>query len=141
MKKYWLLIVIGISIFSCKSASESKPEFKRNELLIDFDVKYKSLEKLYQIESFKEADYMGIPRKIQSKQIADTLKISFEIFEGNSTRFEGNIDFNQDTITLKIGRGISVKELAVREYQYKIFNPTNKKYKIKIENHLDIKDL
>lgn len=108
---------------------------------MDFQVQSKSPENYYQIKNFKEMDYVGKPQKIITKQIEDTLKISFEIFEGASTEIEGNIDLKKDSLILKIGKAIGIKELVTHEYLYKIKNPSKSIYKIRIENHIKIKGL
>ena len=135
MKKQWLILIIGIILISCHS------KFKKHELLIDFQVKSKSPESYYQIKNFKEMDYVDKPQKIITKQIDDTLKISFEIFEGASTEIAGNINLKKDSLILKIGKGIGIRELVTHEYQYKIINPSKRIYKTRVENHIKIEDL
>lgn len=135
MKKSWILLIAIISTISCKS------EFKKHELLIDFKVETKSPEKLYQIEGFREEDNWDIIRKMKTEQIADTLQISFNFFEGGSTEIKGNIDISHDTLFLKIGKGMGVKELVIHNYLYKVLNPENKKYKIEVKNNIEIEDL
>ena len=135
MKRYWIFIIISVSIISCKS------ELEKEQLLIDFKVKTKSTKKLYQIKSFKEGDYWDVPRKIKVQQKIDTLQINFEVLESSSTEIKGYVDLKQDTIILKIGKGIGIKELVIHEYQYKILNLKKTKYKIKIENNLEMTNL
>jgi hypothetical protein len=135
MKQQWLILIIGITLISCHS------KFKKHDFLIDFQVKYKSPESYYQIKNFEEMDYVDKPQKIITKQVDDTLKISFEIFEGASTEIAGNINMKKDSLILKIGKGIGIKELVTHEYQYKIMNPSKKKYMMKIENHVKIENL
>jgi len=135
VKQQWLILIIGIAFISCQS------RFQKHDFLIDFEVKSKSPESYYQIKNFEEKNYIDKPRKIITKQINDTLKINFEIFEGGSSKILGNIEVKKDSLILKIGKGIGIKELVIHEYLYKIINPSKKKYKTRIENHVKIENL
>ena len=126
---------MGFALNSCKS------KFKQHDSLFDFQVKTKSSKSYYQVKNFKENDYVDKPRNIQSEQIGDTLKIRFEIFEGASTKILGNINFKKDSLILKIGKGIGIKELVLHEYEYKILNSSKNTYKTKIKNHVEIENL
>lgn len=135
MKPNWIILIIGITLTSCQS------RFQKHDFLIDFAVKGKSPESYYQLKNFEERGYVDKPLKIITKQVDDTLKINFEIFEGASSKILGNIEIQKDSLILKIGKGIGIRELVIHEYQYKIMNPSRKTYKTRIENHVKIEDL
>ncbi|MCH2231382.1 MAG: hypothetical protein MK105_13655 [Crocinitomicaceae bacterium] len=124
-----------IAMLSCQSSIE------KHDLLLDFKVESRSPENLRQIRSFEEKGFLDKPVKLSTKQIADTLRINFEIFEGASTEIEGNIEIRKDSLILKIGKGIGIRELMIHEYQYEIFNPMKEEYKIRIENYVEIDEL
>jgi hypothetical protein len=137
MYNFQVLIII-VSIFlitSCQS------KFEKNELLLDFKVKTKSPESLYQVNNFDESVFVDKPRNINVLQIQDTLFTSFEIFEGAAVEIEGNIELKGDSLILKIWKGQGVRELVIDEYEYKIYNPESKEFQILIESVSKIEDL
>ena len=133
-------MIIGVLIFACK-LSFKKDKFEKHELLVTFKVQRKSPENLYGIPSFKEEDYWDRPRKLKTVQKGDTLQINFEVFEGGSTKIDGNIEIKGDTLELKIGKGIGVTELVIHDYEYQILNSKKIKYEIEIRNNLDFENL
>ncbi|MEL7219752.1 MAG: hypothetical protein AAGJ93_00455 [Bacteroidota bacterium] len=135
MNLRWVILIITTVMLSCQ------PSINKHELLIDFKVESRSPGGLNQIKSFEQQGFADQPRKLSTEQIADTLKVNFEIFEGASSKTLGNIEIREDSLILKIGKGVGIRELTIHEYEYKILNPMKKQYKMRIENHIAIDEL
>lgn len=126
MRKHLILLVIASIFINCERKIE------KNKLLLDFTIENKNFEYLYDISDFKEEDYLGKLRNMKTVQIDDTLKVNFEILEGGAIDLDGDIDIINDTLILKIIRGVGVREIFLNEYSYSILNRTNNKYKLKL---------
>lgn len=126
MRTFLIFLLIIASLISCKE--------KRHERLISFNSQFLRDLKGSEVDTISEGN--AIDYQILKKQQADTLYILVDFPWSGCAKFDGNIDFNDDSLNLFyfLTNETLCSEIIYYRLNYKVLNKEKKDYVVSVQN-------
>ncbi len=120
-----VLVLLSASLLNCKYSSPTLDcnTLKGQELLLDFEVKFMDMshDPLTEQDS-NDSRNSGVHLNIRSKQIGDTLLVTFYKNGGNSNLDCVELEVNQEKINITNYESNHLKEITFKQFEYRILN-------------------